>query len=303
MPMVPLADTRKTLACTQMKAISNFKALLPSRSRLNSPRMNSPRLNLSPEDANTPTQSHHPPTARPRHKPKPSMDEQEMAAFKLQNEEHAARLLEERKRAFQYRGNNNNSTGGGAPRVAPATAPREEFAGEAVVVDARVHGDAPSTTPLLLGIGTGGYSSHFNPGAASSPNDDEQQQEPPLAVVADSPTAVDFNVYDRAYEEELRRIQQAGGRPNVYMTRHVNSTERFRAQQGSIGGGGGVNILEDERRRLGRHDDDNGGPGGVFQANNNNNNHRFADLVALAIKDGRAKTQAQGEGEQQEGSG
>lgn len=244
-----------------MKAISNFKALLPSRSRVNSP-----RLNLSPEDANTPTQSHHPPISRFRHKPKPSMDEREMAVFKLQNEEHAARLLEERTRALQFRSNTN-----GGPYVAPA---QEEFAEAG---DARVHGDAPATAPLILGIGTGGQS-QFMP---------ESSYEPP-SVVADSPTAVDFNVYDRAYEEELQRIKRVGGRPNVYMTRHVNSTERFKAE-------GGMNILEDRHREDESDESATDKVKGMFKAN------RFADLVAQTIKDSKVKMQGHGDEGRAEG--
>lgn len=242
-----------------MKAISNFKALLPSRSRLNSP-----RLNLSPEDANTPTHPHHPPISRFRHKPKPSMDEQEFAVFKLQNEDYAARLLEERVRALQQRNNAN-----GAPYVAPT----EEGLAEAV--EARAHGEAPATAPLL-GIGTGGQS-HFTPGASD---------ETP-SVVADSPTAVDFNVYDRAYEEELERIKRVAGRPNVYMTRHVNSTERFMAERG-------MNVVE-------RHADGGEGiQGGVgsplAKAKGTSGPNRFANLVAQAILENKAKSQGQDEG-------
>lgn len=249
--MAPFSDCEKP---SQMKAISNFKALLPSRSRLNSP-----RLNLSPEDANTPTQSHHPPISRFRHKPKPSMDEQEMAVFKLQNEEHAARLLVERTLALQFRSNMN-----GGLYVLPA----QENITEAA--DARIHDDAPATGPLILGIGTGGQS-QFMP---------DSSNEPP-SVVADSPTAVDFNVYDRAYEEELRRIKQAGGRPNVYMTRHVNSTERFKAEEG-------MNVLEDRHGEDASDESSADKAKGAFKAN------RFADLVAQTIKDSKVKMQSHG---------
>lgn len=246
----------------QMKAISNFKALLPSRSRLNSP-----RLNLSPEDANTPTQPHHPSISRFRHKPKPSMDEQEMAALKLQNGEHAARLLEERVRILQHRSDTN-----GAPYVGP---PTEGFA---EAIEARVHGDAPATAPLILGIGTGG-TSRFHPGSAD---------EPP-SIVADSPTAVDFNVYDRAYEEELQRIKRAGGRPSVYMTRLVNSTERFKAE-------GGMNMMEN---RHGEDGSDQGGAESVIdEAKGLFKPNRFADLVAQTIKDSKAKIHGQGKREE-----
>lgn len=244
---------------SQMKAISNFKALLSSRSRLNSP-----RLNLSPEDANTPTQTHYPPISRSRHKPKPSMDEQEMAALKLQNEEHAARLLEERKRVLQYRSDTN-----GGPYITTAKEESEE------AIEARAHGEALATTPPILGVGTGGHSKYHS----------GSSEEPP-SVVADSPTAVDFNVYDRAYEEELQRIKRAGGRPGVYMTRHVNSTQRFRAEEG-------MNVLEN------RHGEDQSyqeGWGSTGQkAKGLSKPNRFADLVAQAIENSKAKIQGQDE--------
>lgn len=215
------------------------------------------------------------------------MDEQEMAAFKLQNEEHAARLMEERARVLQHRRNNTN---GALYVVAPPA--KEEAEGELVEAtetetEARAHGEAqaPATAPPVLGIGTGGHSQFKLVGPAD---------EPP-SVVADSPTAVDFNVYDRAYEEELQRIKRAGGRPNVYMTRHVNSTERFKAE-------GGMNILEErhgegddeeEHRQRSDHHHHQGGGGGAGAAERGSAKgmvfkpNRFADLVAQTIKDSK----------------
>lgn len=258
-----------------MKAISNFKALLPSRSRLNSP-----RLNLSPEDATTPTHPTHPPISRFRHKPKPSMDEQEMAALIAQNEEHAARLLEERNRVLQHRSNSH----GGLYIVAPRGAHKQQ---DSVAQDSNdndaVDDDAKSpapTAPLILGIGTGGHN-EFKP--SGSPVD-----EPSSSIVADSPTVVDFNVYDRAYEQELQRIKRMGARPNVYMTRHVNSTERFKAQ-------GGMNVFEHEHDRQHQEAD-----GGIAESAKNNNNifraNRFADLVAQTIKDNKTRMYGGGGG-------
>ena len=71
--------------------------------------------------------------------------------------------------------------------------------------------------PLLLGIGTGArnaFATH-----ESTPD-----------VVADSPTAVDFNVYDAAYEEALRRRMEANPskRPTMYLTKFVKETEQFK---------------------------------------------------------------------------
>jgi len=66
--------------------------------------------------------------------------------------------------------------------------------------------DPTDTEPLFLGIGTGGR--------------DDFQHEPPALVVSDSPTAVDFNIYDNAYKSEIKRIQsqRRKGNQKLYMT-------------------------------------------------------------------------------------
>jgi [calcium/calmodulin-dependent protein kinase] kinase len=93
--------------------------------------------------------------------------------------------------------------------------------------------------------------------------------------VADSPAAVDFNVYDRAFEEEIDRIKQTGGRPSVYMTWHFGAKDKLRSQEGEA-----LELLE------GRHDEElAGGEGakdklkGIFKTD------RFADFVSQTIKD------------------
>ncbi|KAF4124131.1 protein-serine/threonine kinase [Geosmithia morbida] len=69
-------------------------------------------------------------------------------------------------------------------------------------------GDQENPT-LFLGIGTGANSNFFDGDA--SPN-----------VVADSPTAVEFDVYDRAYEDAVRKLESSQeGKPTVYRTRFV----------------------------------------------------------------------------------
>jgi len=66
--------------------------------------------------------------------------------------------------------------------------------------------DPTDTEPRFLGIGTGGR--------------DDFQDEPPADVVSDSPTAVDFNIYDSAYKSEVKRIQsqRRKGNQKMYMT-------------------------------------------------------------------------------------
>lgn len=68
------------------------------------------------------------------------------------------------------------------------------------------------TDSLLLGIGTGGIN-------------DFCTETPPDNIVAESPTAVDFNIFERAYGAEVDRIKRSssrkrGGQPGqVYRTR------------------------------------------------------------------------------------
>lgn len=68
------------------------------------------------------------------------------------------------------------------------------------------------TDSLLLGIGTGGIN-------------DFSTEMPPDNIVAESPTAVDFNIFERAYGAEVDRIKRSssrkrGGQPGqVYRTR------------------------------------------------------------------------------------
>ncbi|CAK7263962.1 hypothetical protein SEPCBS119000_000747 [Sporothrix epigloea] len=60
----------------------------------------------------------------------------------------------------------------------------------------------------FLGIGTGG-------GEAFGPA--ERDEEPEVAV-AESPIAADFDIYNRAFQSEVERIQSQGGSPTVYST-------------------------------------------------------------------------------------
>lgn len=277
-----------------MKAITNFKSLLSSRSRTNSP-----RTSLFPEDAaelynNSNNAGHHVPRWTRHHKPKPSMDEHEFEALKRANEEHAARLLEQRKQVLQSRGGNTAGPFGlpvkpptknrsGDSGISDQSGPKEEESG-------RSHGerdpDASPGVPALLGIGTGGRDNFA---------DDEGGDDGAPTSVADSPTAVDFNVYDRAYEEEVARIKRAGGQPSVYMTWHLNSKDRFH-------GDGGLDVREE-------HGDDEAGGGGAGRAGAGERGrgkvvgafrgNKFAELVSQTIRDTRARSQ-EGGGEKPE---
>ena len=85
-------------------------------------------------------------------------------------------------------------------------------------------GHAHESEPLFLGIGTGSI-------------DDlpaQTNEAAPVAdVVSDSPTAVDFNVYDRAFEAEVDRIKQYSSRRKdtgpLYHTKHLREKEQYQS--------------------------------------------------------------------------
>lgn len=79
------------------------------------------------------------------------------------------------------------------------------------------HGDQPRAPPelitgkeaLFLGVGTGAHG-------------DFASNAPPVDVVSESPTNVDFDVYDRAYRVEVERIMaNPARRPTLYLNRLV----------------------------------------------------------------------------------
>lgn len=71
--------------------------------------------------------------------------------------------------------------------------------------------------PMVIGIGTGIH-------------DKDARDESTPDVVADSPTAVDFNIYDRAYEQAIKERLDANPteRPVMYLTKYVKETEYFK---------------------------------------------------------------------------
>ncbi|KAG5995272.1 hypothetical protein E4U54_002890 [Claviceps lovelessii] len=93
----------------------------------------------------------------------------------------------------------------------------------------KLHGHAHALSadhgPLFLGIGTGARDAFARDEA--TPN-----------VVADSPTAVDYNVYDRAYEEAIRRRMEAkpSKRPTMYLTKFVKETDYFQKMENLVQG-------------------------------------------------------------------
>ncbi|KAK1998286.1 Pkinase-domain-containing protein [Colletotrichum falcatum] len=76
--------------------------------------------------------------------------------------------------------------------------------------------DRPESEPLILGIGVGA-------------RDEFNKDEPSAGDVAESPTNVDFNIYDKAYEAEVERIMKKPMRqPTMYLTRFVKDREHYK---------------------------------------------------------------------------
>ena len=84
------------------------------------------------------------------------------------------------------------------------------------------HAHNPLEDTLYLNIGTGGDSTD----APDAPDD--------ACIVSESPSNVDMNVYEAAYEEEIQRIiaqrrdQYANRRPTLYLTRRVENVKSIR---------------------------------------------------------------------------
>jgi len=75
--------------------------------------------------------------------------------------------------------------------------------------------DSAGEEPLILGIGTGG-------------RDEFSTDEPSAITVSDSPTGIDFDVYDIAFEKAIKRIRsdRKKNRARTYMTKLVGEKER-----------------------------------------------------------------------------
>lgn len=87
--------------------------------------------------------------------------------------------------------------------------------------------EAEESEPKFLGIGTG-------------ERDAFATNEATPDIVSDSPTAVDFNVYDRAYENAIEKItaaQKPSKIPTVYLTKFVKERDHFRELGNMVEGG------------------------------------------------------------------
>ncbi|KAM0434436.1 hypothetical protein ACHAPT_003532 [Fusarium lateritium] len=96
-----------------------------------------------------------------------------------------------------------------------------------------VRDDKEENVPFL-GIGTGA-------------RDDFAKDEATSGMVSDSPTAVDFNVYDRAYETAVENItsgqNDSSHRPTVYLTKFVNDAKNLKGVPELVGG---IDMPKDE---------------------------------------------------------
>ncbi|KAI0841701.1 Pkinase-domain-containing protein [Hypoxylon sp. FL0890] len=160
--------------------------------------------------------------------------------------------------------------------------------------------DLTDKTPLFLGIGTGGH-------------DEFGDSEPPTDVVSDSPTGIDFDVYDRAFETEIKRIRsdRKKGRAKTYLTRLVGEQELGKYSgddnmvleagkslassayaRSSSAVGKGLNHMYEMRERL--HHDQKGGEEEKQDSSDGvkktveaakEKGHKFASLVTALTKD------------------
>jgi len=101
------------------------------------------------------------------------------------------------------------------------TSSREAEAMEASASHERGHShDRVDEFPPFLGIGLGS-TDHITP-----PSDE---------MLAESPTAAEFNIYDTAYQLEVERIRETQGRSaTVYLTRRVDSKKEYRADKNMV---------------------------------------------------------------------
>ncbi|ERS97755.1 calcium/calmodulin-dependent protein kinase kinase [Sporothrix schenckii 1099-18] len=187
-----------------LKAIRKFKGLLRSRNR-------DPNLAVPPLASDVAELGSHVSSIRV------SSDQERMT------EDEVARLVEERR-------NNIRKASLQTSRLLGTTAVEGQRGGSTSArddTDGRENGtgigvDQPT---LLLGIGTGG-GDEFGP---------DRQHDEPEDVVSESPTTAEFDVYDRAFQSEVARIQSQGSKSKVYPTKVLESITR---------GGGGSGMAD-----------------------------------------------------------
>ncbi|GAB1734877.1 hypothetical protein NU195Hw_Modified_663t1 [Hortaea werneckii] len=95
---------------------------------------------------------------------------------------------------------------------------------------AKGHAHDPLEDTLFLSIG----SSSADPFSGADLPD--QQPDPLFPVVSESPPAVDINIYEQAYQDEMKRILERRGRrdQSIYLTRRVEHREDLKAHENII---------------------------------------------------------------------
>lgn len=149
------------------------------------------------------------------------------------------KLLVSRRRAAKARAVEEEETPANiavdAREIEALVAQRRSFRKESLSLSTSAASD-----PLYLGVGLG-ISASPTSTAIPGPIGEEDY---PVAVVSDSPIAVDYNIYDRAYEEELKRIMASPLRrsSSVFLNNQVREKEQLRAVANVVEG-------EEEGRR------------------------------------------------------
>ncbi|KAI2782930.1 Pkinase-domain-containing protein [Daldinia loculata] len=253
-----------------LKAIRLFKGLV-SKSRVTTPEIKVPQISHAPE----PVQEAIP---QDRETTTPSIAETSTIAQSTRQRsiaEEAAELVKQR-RAFLA-----------AQKHAlthPLASPGAEEKGHA-------H-DITDRAPLFLGIGTGGH-------------DGFTASETAADIVSDSPTGIDFDIYDRAFETEIKRIRsdKKKGRARTYLTKFVGPQERGKytsddymvlealksPTSSSPASGGELNFIDRTIERVDREGHEvQDGARKAFDAAKETG-HRFANLVMAATKDLKEK--------------
>lgn len=157
------------------------------------------------------------------------------------------KLLVSRRRAAKKRAAEENpAAAADAQEIEALIAQRRSFRKESLSLTL----STPATSePRYLGVGLGisasptsTFHSPAFPGDGGVGGEGEGVWDGGVAVVSDSPVAVDFNVYDRAYEEELKRIVASPLRrtSSLFLNNQVKGREQIRAM---------ADVLDGERGR------------------------------------------------------
>jgi [calcium/calmodulin-dependent protein kinase] kinase len=203
-----------------MKAINKFKSLLSSRPA-------TPHKNAPGDQGTTVT----PPSSSP-------VEEKPPTEQPLSTAEFAARVLRERqeflakggKASFDLPLHPHSTTTTTTTNPAYTTTPPSDVTDHQHHQHQQQEQDQDAPPPPILGIGTGGIDDF--PGADDTPY--------PADIVSDSPTVVDFNVYDRAFEDEIERIRRSTSRRGAAGPRGRGVGA---GAAGGAGGGGGASGL------------------------------------------------------------